>query len=57
MNARLFDEGVVEMQVWFDDLIKDFMRQWQGNRAQSEELEEVDDGDNQTPEDLYSQEE
>lgn len=54
MNARLFDEGVVEMQVWFDDLIKDFMQQWQGNRAQ---LEEVDDGDNETPEDLYSQEE
>jgi hypothetical protein len=55
VNARLFDEGMVEAQVWFEDLMRQFGEMWMGNRMVREE--EVQDGAIETEADLYDQEE
>lgn len=51
MNARMFDEMMVEAEVWFQNLMQEFDEMWQGERA------EVQNGDLQEAEDVYSQEE
>ena len=55
MNARLFDEAVVEAEVWFQDLMQQFQVMWEGNRMLR--AEEAQDGDLETEADLYDQEE